>query len=43
MSAFDLSMIQASMLSDPFVSRGFAQSQDAIDRVSRALDRWLML
>ncbi|MCU0920511.1 MAG: hypothetical protein MUF16_09255 [Burkholderiaceae bacterium] len=41
MSAFDALMMQASLLSDSFVSRGFAQSQSAIDLVSQSVDRWL--
>jgi len=43
MSAFDFLLIQASMLSDSFVNRGFAQTQDAIDVVGRSVDAWLRL
>ena len=43
MHEFDALMIQASMFSDPFVARGFAQSQAAIDGVRRCIDRWLAL
>lgn len=43
MSAFNALMMQASLLSDSFVSRGFAQSNGAIEVVRQSIDRWLTL
>jgi len=43
MSAFDALMIQASMLSDAFVSPGFAQSEADIGGARQSIDRWLAL
>ena len=43
MSAFDALMMQASLLSDPFVSRGFAQPDRATEAVRQSIDRWLTL
>jgi len=43
MTAFDALMMQASLLSDAFVSPGFAQPKAAIEGVRQSIDRWLAL
>ena len=43
MTAFDALMMQASLLSDAFVSPGFAQSKAAIEGVRQSIDQWLAL
>ena len=43
MSSFNALMLQASLLFDPFVVTGFAQSTHANDTVRQSIDRWLTL